>query len=477
MTGPIAPLVSWDTGTADALAFPLDTAGLVVVADLSIRWGRDGVLEQGSAATARVTLLDRTRRWAVDNDLVGRRLILGYTHPAAYVANFVGRIAEVRVRPFRRSGEEAGSLVDLTLSSLVTDLANRTSGVAWPEEGVSVRAGRVVTAAVTSTLAGVDLPSGYETAALAPVAAGDQQSHLATLQGCFDACGGSAWNYDPQTRRAVAAPRRAYTTSRGPGRLIQAAPGDDRAGQGWHLAALEQGGDLVDPVEGYVRAGWLDAADTEYDVAADGLTLTAAQRLSGVRLTYKRAASGYAEAVQERTIAGVNTAALGERLATLETDLTTDAASATAADELADRVARDGAAWRMESLTWRGTGFPDRRSMELLLAGTEQPTPLFLQRSFRARLGLRPVVAVIGATIEYGPDGWTITLSTTPVVTTGAQHSITWAEMSGVTVYTDGLPHADALHPSVTPADLKYASSVGAAAPGADTGEDGPHAA
>jgi hypothetical protein len=65
------------------------------------------------------------------------------------------------------------------------------------------------------------------------------------------------------------------------------------------------------------------------------------------------------------------------------------------------------------------------------------------------------------------------------VFTSERQHAVTWAEIDDGTeanrlrIYTDGLPHADALHESVTCEDLAYcASGLGVSVPGPDTGWD-----
>jgi hypothetical protein len=88
------------------------------------------------------------------------------------------------------------------------------------------------------------------------------------------------------------------------------------------------------------------------------------------------------------------------------------------------------------------------------------PSPLFLQRSWFPRLGIRPIVGIIGGVIRYAGGGWQVDIDVLPISTTVAQHAIAWDEIDdGSATYTlewHDDTHPRGLHESLTYEDIGF---------------------
>lgn len=476
-------------------------AGLVVVDGLHVSWGRDAdqLTEQADPPTGRLSLFDPSGVWATSADLRGKRVELSWTvtPPASgpvrqvFYRGRVGGPVKVRrkVVQLHDGTRIAGTLVDLPLVSILVDLANIRPTIDWPEETVAARRDRLLALAqAAGVLTGGIAVRDYWTAPnVRPVAAKDQLTVWQHLVNLFDSTGADRLTYVPLADALLYVARRDFFQERGLGRLWW-----DRVGSGTPRAGK---GVWVRPYT--LRSySYLDADVVQYE-ESDGITQPA--RVTRVELVHPDGqpgpAGGFPDRVVSLTVPGANETRDGVRTVRLESQLTWRNYADTAASDLADLVRKEGAAWRLEPISWsskRAGGFETLAHVQWMLAGGEQvdgSAPglidamwvghlVWLQGSWVAELGLRPVFGVMGGTIAYRGGSWELEFALAPITTTLKQHAITWEEIDDGSAdyqveWWDG-EHPRGLHSSLTYEDLAHvASGLNAtAAIGPDTGWD-----
>lgn len=454
-------------------------ADQVLVQSLDVPWGREDITQHAATGTASVVLFDRTGRWAtsLDRDLLGLSLRIAWTSTGGDGADyFRGRITFAEVLPWTTGGDD-GALIRLTASSLLLDLANLTPAGAWPAETVTARLGRIVTASA-GVLAGADIPALYSSEQVLPVDATAQTSLLEHLTRVYDSFGMNRMVWNPATSRAGYVPRLTGWSARTLGELYR--PGTGGAGAFIRAAArFDPSSSTVYPAGCYLPAAALHraAARVSRDIAGR------VSRVLFTRYVLNGTTGKYETVVETASVLGADPATEGNREASVETVLSGGANWTTAFQDWIIGLGQEGRGWRPAPCTYRPAatgGFEDPAVRDALLAGYETPAVFFLQRSLLAdRLGLRPVYALIGGTISYAAGEWAFQLAFAPVHTATPQHAVTWPEIDDgstanrLRIYTDGLDHDDALHPSVTCTDLAYVGTgLGSAVPGPDTGWD-----
>jgi hypothetical protein len=78
-------------------------------------------------------------------------------------------------------------------------------------------------------------------------------------------------------------------------------------------------------------------------------------------------------------------------------------------------VSNEGRLPRLPQLRYRAGEFDSVAHADLLLCGRETSTQVFLSGSWLTRLGLRPLVGIIGGAITYAGGQWDLKLNTAPV--------------------------------------------------------------
>jgi hypothetical protein len=453
-------------------------AGLIVVDGLEFTWGREEVLEQPEAATARLQLFDPSGTWATSSDLRGKLVTLDWTGQVAGEPTprrrvmFRGRVGHPvkvvrKVVQLPDGNTIQGSLVTMPLVSILLDLANIRPSVAWPEETVEERRARIA-AAAASVVSDVVVRDYWKPPKVVAVAAKDQVSLYQHLVDLYDSTGADRMNYQPDSNVVTFLERRDYYSSRGHGQLWWDQSTGARAGQGVYVRATGNSA---------VYLG-LDSAGLEYD---PGEGITQPERLTRVELAHPSATTSFSTRVVTRLVTGQNEKQNGVRTVRLESKLTWDNYADTAASDLEDMTQKEAAQWRLEPLVLRTRplgGFEHHDHAELFLKGSESHELLFLQRSWLPNFGLRPVVGVMGGTVTYRNQGWEVELVPAPITTTLPQHAITFEELddgsAGYEVQWWDSDHPRGMHESLTFEDLGHVSRGMGAAPsiGPDTGWD-----
>ena len=269
-----------------------DPSGVVALGGLSVRWGTDEPVDQAPPAMATVSLMDFTRRWAVEADRIGASVVLSWSTPLPSERVFFrGRITQLeltRVQVRRRDGSTVPAIrVDLTCTSLETDLANRyPAETSWPRENLGARAARL--AAYCGGVAdAVHVRSFWASSTdAAAVENVNKTSIRDLLLQLYTSCGGDRMIYSPQRRTYEHLFRRNATT-RSMQRLWSPGPTNFRAGMGHFVAPSNSvadaftatGVDTATP--GYGLS--MDADDLEYD---EGMARRSADRITRVQLSY-----------------------------------------------------------------------------------------------------------------------------------------------------------------------------------------------
>jgi hypothetical protein len=477
---PIVAIAGVDVASGTGGGTP---TGLVVLAGLEVTWGRDDVLSQPDPATARLELFDATRTWATDRPLNGLLVTIrwsGAAPPAAGNGSTVfyrGRISDVQVIPRTLAGVR-GSLIRLTLASILTDLANQIPTDAWPEETLGARGGRVAAAAAATLPGGLTTRSFWWTPNVAPVAVTEQSSLYDHLLSLYDSSGADRFTYWPPDERAVHLPRRDYFSSRGLAGLWWNLPGDgtDRAGKGVYARSY-----AVTP-SGAVYGGLplvIDSYALEYD-PNDGLRRPPSARITRAEVNHPDAGNGYAKRTVTAAIPGVDESVSGVRTARLDSIVAWNSYADVAASDLAAFVQKEASKWQLAPLRWsvkKSGGFDTATQLALLLYGGESSSIFFLQRSWLPGYGIRPIFGVMGMTITYRDGGWVLDMTLAPITTTLKQHAITWEEIddgtTGREVQWWDDDHTHGMHESLTLDDLGYvATGLGVSTVPADTGWD-----
>lgn len=472
--------------TLDGLPLPGSTAGgvptdRVALDGVEVTWGRTAPLgEQPEPATARLSLFDPTRAWAVTRPLIGAPVQLSWTaDPGTGPVTgtyFRGRVAAVDLRPHAVTTPAGrivrGTLVQLSCTSILTDLANRIPAEAWPAETLGARADRVRAAAL-DILGDVIVRAVWREPEVAPVAAADQVSIYEHLVALYDSCGADRMTYEPHTNRVLYLVRPDYDTRRDAGVLWWDITTGARPSQGVYIrpsAMTPAGG--TDPVVPM----WLDAAAVGYD---EGLARTAGSGITRVQVTHPDLADAYNDRTTTAAVPGVVDAAAGVRTLRQDSLVTWRAWADLAAADLLEVATEEGAGWRpgpVRFLSRPAGGFETIDHVWWLLGGTEITRPVFLQRSWMTPHGVRPIFHVIGGTIAWRSGGWEVDCELGPVSLPTRQHPVTWEEIDNGTAayqvrWDDTGPRR--LHDTVTFEDLAYVGrGLGATATGPDTGWD-----
>lgn len=459
-------------------------AGLVVIDDVSITWGREDVLDQPTPATGRLRVLDLTNRWATATDRRGQLVTLrwegvsgGAALSGVYFRGRIGAPVTVAAREVVHpvSGEVVwASVVDLPLQSILVDLANRIPTVAWPQETLGARADRVQAEAVAAgALTSVIVRDYWRAVNVAPVAAADQVSILDHLVALYDSSGADRMTYVPGLQRTENLLRRDLL-GRGLVGLSWDPPGTGAArdGQGVYARSysITAAGGVTPSVAMYV-----DAAALEFDLA-DGVVQPSLVTL--VQVTHKDDTASYAQRTTTQAVTGTNEAVTGRRTASLESLVVTPVFADVARGDLESIVRREGSAWRLPPVrysTRKLGGFERTAQAQLLLLGAETNSMIFLERSLLPTLGIRPLFGIMGATIRYAKNGWDIDLNLHPVTLGLPTHAITWEEIddgsAGYTVEWHDGDHPKGMHESLTLDDMAFIQS-GLNVTSANTGPD-----
>lgn len=449
---------------------------LVVLDGLSITWGRDQVMDQPDPATARCTVFDPASTWATSMDLIGQPISLTYTatKPGVGVLTepiFLGRITSARLTRktvTRPDGTEAaGQQIALTASSILNDLANIIPAEDWPDETMDARRARIQTYATNAGVTSSVTIRGYWTAPhAAPIAAANQVSILDHLVGLYNSTGPDRMTFIPWSRQVIQVERRdhpAYRTLGGLGRNL-AGDGTPRDGKGAYAQSLTQASS-----DGGMTglSAYLDAQAIEFDDAS-GLSLDITNRITRILLTHPDGGNGNQQVTIVQLVSAIDPTVdetkIGVRSASQSSICNYDNYAATAASDLAYMAAREGSGWRSDPFIFRsslnGGGFDNWTQLSLMLLGGEVLTLWFIQRSWFAEVGIRPVFGIIGGTVTYTSGEWLLSCQITPVSTASLQHAIAWEEIDDGTtantlIWTDG-DDPNGLHESLTYEDIGF---------------------
>lgn len=384
---------------------------LYAVDSLSIGWGRDSVFDQPKPSTAAFTLLDLSQRatFARRADLIGQYTQLSYAVAGQVRVNFRGWITDVEVTP-RRGG---GFLLRFAASSTLVELGNVTvpEGTVWPAESFQARRERLralipaglITGGITLPgLTDIGMPPAFapgQELVEAPAAAQDVggKSLLQLLEQLFASTSVLPMVHDPHTDALTFSRRRRYT---GAGYAVtpsaQLVTDADRGGR-WVPASL--------------TGLHLDAGLLGY---SGPLTQALDSRLTSVGVSYYDQANGWAQASTSH-VANVDSS--GHRAMTVDTVHGDPARAAAVAWMYADLADREGRAPRLSAVEFSSgrEPFPTAAHADLLLAGVERESAVFLAGSWLPRLAARPLVGVVGGTIAYSSGEWTVALTPAPV--------------------------------------------------------------
>jgi hypothetical protein len=464
-------------------------AGPLVLEGLSVQWGRTELLAQPSPATANVSLFVADGTWAVSTDLIGQVISLRWeaTRPGDTTVSsgvfFYGRVtgATITRRPDIGDGT-AGTVVALTCSSILTDLANRVPPDAWPTDTFTGRRNALLPYLGGAITGPAEFRSSWLTGPnVAAVPVDQQKSALQTLTDLYSWCGSDRFTYLPATRRATFIVRRAVSQTAQLARDT-AGTGTAREGKGAYLRTIAVAATEGMPFDPH----YLDGQMLSYD---GGLSRDITGRITRVEVTHQDSSAAFAQRTDTAMVSAVAGAAttdeavLGVRALRQSSGVVWNNFAQIAASDLATMVAREGAGWRTGELvldtTVPGAGFEYfDQFAALALAGGEVQSAVFLQRTWLPALGIRPVVGIIGGRIEHTGGGWRIGLNVAPISTgTVPQHPISWSEIDdggvgNTLIWTDD-DDPFGLHESLTYEDIYYCNrGLGMITPPANSGWD-----
>lgn len=463
------------------LASSLADTDPIALDDLAVTWGRSEPLDQPTPATATVRLLDRTGRWATGRDLIGQPLLLGWDYAlpgftTTRTVFFRGRVTGVDLQPRSESNAAGGLLLTLAASSVLTDLANLVPFADWPEETVAARAARLA-ALAAGPVSSVTVRTFWQTPNAVPVAAADQPSVLDSLTGLYSSTGPDRMTYFPDDRRIFFLNRRAYA-GRSLALLTWHPSGDPQPHSRENTGAYIITTGVPATENGLSATGhWVDAAAIEY---GNTMSKSIGNRITRIEVAHKDAGAAFADRVETSLVPGTDEVSQGVRATRLDSVIGWNNFAQTSASDLAAMMGAEGAGWSIGTLTVRADaagGFDYvQQATQLLLAGAEQPHMFFLQRSWFATVGIRPVFGIIGGTIRYA-GGWQVDMDLLPAATGDPQHAIAWDEIDdGSATYQlewHDAEHPRGLHESVTYEDIGFVGrGLGMTATPADRGFD-----
>jgi hypothetical protein len=484
---PVVSLGGVDVASApdSSLTFPM------VVDGIHVTWGRSEALAQPDPPAASFAIFDPSGVWAVGRELIGQLVTIrwvatkpGDPAPSSGVF-FVGRItgAKLTRKTVTRSDgvKMHGAQVALSAASILTDLANITPTGDWPEETLGARSARIA-AAASNVVSSLAVAAFWQAPNVAPVAAGDQVSLLEHLIALYDAAGPNRYSFLPATHAVVSIGRRDWPSNRTLAGLTWNAAGEGtpRDGKGAYVCGF---GADADPAGLPAVPLYLDGEAIEYAFSA-ALTKDITSRITRVEVAHTDSGSTppYADVVESQLVSAidptVNEVTMGVRTARQDSQLVWNSYAAVAASDLAYMAAREASGWRADPITVRPAlsgGFETWAQMTQLLAGTEQQSMVFLQRSWFAQLGIRPIFGLIGGKISYVGGEWLCECELLPANTLPmAQHQLSWSEIDdGSATYQlewwdDDNPRG--LHESLTYEDMAFVGrGLGMTDPPADT--------
>lgn len=446
-------------GLASGGALDSAASEMAAIDKLSITWGRGGVLEATSPATASVVFLDRTKgaAFARQTNLVGKVLELTWDKGEGGFGgyNFRGRITDVDVRPWHGDGGD-GFRISVAASSLEIDLANHRmpSGSAWPAETFAARLTRIRAAMParspiawqvwTPTRADAGLTNN-EVADPAldfgnyPAAAIDVsgQDMLTILRQHYASLSQLPMIYNVFVDRIDFAARRTYAYN-----PIGYTPYAS-------LTAYSDRGNRY--VTRAINGLWLDAEELEYDA---GLTQPIDSRITRAEVGWlDPATTPPSKKTVAAVVGGVNESSIGRRTLAVDTIHSNSTYAAQLGNLYARTAGSEGALPRLDTLVIDTDRFPTAEHRDALLAGYETSTVFFLGRSWLTRLGYRPMIGILGGTIAYAEGRWRLELTPAPVnvdLITAGEAPVTVATAAKSTVRL-----AD-LDPSVTFGDAAF---------------------
>lgn len=446
----------------------------LVLDGLSFTWGRSDLLEHPEPSTATFQLFHpRPDGFAVDQaKIIGRPVTFRWTSPEnpAGTVNFRGRVSGVRLRA-REIVDADGTVVrgveaSYTATSLLTDLANRRASTqGWLRETLANRLSFLSTR-LSGVVSSIVFRDYWKPAQLAPDGI-VTTSVLDALAQLYDTSGVDRMVWFPDTQQLSWQGRRELT-GRAQARLWwdqPAAAPTSRTGKGVYVRSM--GG------------RFLDADALEYD-PAEGISKAQGSGLSRAVVDWRDAAAADAQRTITYTATGVDETLTGERAARLDTFLNAGDWADLLARDLRDIISTEGAYWRTSPMTWDTSatdGFENLEQATILLRGAEVGSSFFVQRAWITRLGLRPLVGIIGGTLTFRAGSWVVEFQAAQIGTRDIkQHAITWEEIDDGSAalevqWWDG-DHPRGMHESLTYEDLGYVGQGLGPTIGPDTGWD-----
>lgn len=445
----------------------LDDGGTVSFVDhFSVTWGRAGLLEAPTPATATARLLDRSPGavLARRTDLLGVDLQLGYYavrgDTYAPTLTFRGRITDVVVE--RRA--EGGYYVTLAASSREVEAANyrAPAGASWPAESFTSRLSRIV-GLLPSTLfrrtlvsppsAPVFLPTradfGLTDVADPTLDFGDYTTGPATpagvdaltlLRELFTSVSPLPMVYDPGVNGIVTAGRRRFQYSSTAAAVRTSS-----------LTASTARGGL------YVQSAYGGLDLDSYDVDTPGqLEQPLDSRVTQVEVSYLNGAAANAAAtVSAATPDAASESTTGRRTLSVSSIHGSTTYAQQLANMYRDVAAAEARAPRLGALSYRTAlngGFTSTAQRDALLNGAETTAAYFLARTFLPDLGVRPLVGIVGGSISYGAGDWSLLLNPVAVTVDSL-----WAPLP---IRLAPRLRLRDIHPSVTFGDAGYLDSA-----------------
>lgn len=455
---------------------------LVVLDPVAVTWGADSSIGHPDPATARLSLLDFSRRWATGQEVSGLPVRLAWTSAETGTGRtfFRGRVEDVSIDwvdvPRTDGSTVRAARLELTCTSLETDLGNRfPAEQAWPAETLGDRAARLA-GYCTDVAAAVRVRpywAGYVLAAEDDPAQTSIRDHLGKL---YTSCGGDRMVYNPDLAEYQSLPRQ-NADLRSLLRLA-AVPGRG-AVIASNVVAPATNDDTVK------KAFTLDARTLGY---ADQLRKPATAGVTRAVLTYTNAA-GEQVTIGKMSPAATGDMARGARAVTVDSAHRDPAAAELNAADVFAAVTQEGRLWQPGTVTFDSRrGFPTADHLQLLLRGSGTTWPVALQGSQLSVARIRPLFCITGGTITFTGGRWVIdaTLAgwaaygggnATPTPT--RQHPLNWAELNAGNPGTPlvwghaGDNRPGNLDPSISYEDMRYVGRGPAAATtGPDTGWD-----
>jgi hypothetical protein len=412
--------------------------GLMVVDGASVTWGRDEPLAQPTPATATVQLFDPTGSWAASYPgILGAPITLRWSVPGEERIYFTGRVSAVDIeRPRRYRSAEGralpGSIVTLSCSSLLVDLANKPlSGSGLQAQTFAERRARYAADALPA-VTGISTRPAWDAVPLAEDTSADRGTVLELIGQLLGQAGGDRWTYDPHTRAIDWVPRRVFAPAAA-ARLVRnelglvavTGPAADKAGAA-PAPALS------------VPAGVLEYDDAVSRDIGSALTRVEVKWQSFTGYDTSTGGSQYADATMRYLLPGDETVT-GIRALSVESGITDSTWAQNVAYDLADRAAGEARGWLPAGpLTWTvRDGFPSIEHARLFLAGCETHGVFWVAGSWFPGAGVLPLFGVMGGVIAYESGRWRLELRPAPCARTADADGVAWEELDPALTWND----------------------------------------